>query len=207
MRPTAGFISLVRTFYQREPMMAANESGSDFLRSLEAGNRSALDQVCREYADRLLALAAREIGPRLEQIYPPSDAVQSALKSFCRQAANGRYHFDHEGAVWKLLQELTRRKIRRAGSIPKPGPLPEGELPGREPSPEEIVEHADAIQAFLARFTPRDKRILELWLEGFSSLKIAEEVGYSKWTVNRVTKRIRDWVDEHFDDGARASDR
>ena len=85
----------------------------------------------------------------------------SALGSFCRQATDGAYRFDHTGAVWRLLRTITINKIRKQGKRRRPEiqqrvPIDSEQLPDREPSPEEVAEHANAIESFLKRFNPRD---------------------------------------------------
>lgn len=179
------------------------ESGGEFLRRLEAGDKSALERVYRDFADRLLQLAERQIGDQLRPFYAPEDAAMSALGSFCRRTAEGAYRFDHAGAVWRLLQTITVHKICREATrhrreIRAKTGNDVSDLASREPSHEEVIEYAEAIQAFLSRFTPRDAEILQLWLEGLSSVEIAQRVGWSRWTVDRVTKATRDWIDTYL---------
>ena len=92
--------------------MADHESVNEFLRRLEAGNQSAaLDKVYGRYAEQLCLFAERQIGQRLQTLYDAEDASISGMASFCRCAADGRYHFDHTSALLRLLKTFVLNKI------------------------------------------------------------------------------------------------
>ena len=50
-------------------------------------------------------------GPRLAAREEPEDPVQSALASFCRGVQEQRFRVDHSGALWRLLETITRHKM------------------------------------------------------------------------------------------------
>lgn len=188
--------------------MREDESAAEFLSRLEAGEESALQEVYVRFADRLLLLAEQKIGQRLRRHYSPEDAMLSGIGSFCIRAAAGRYQFDHMGALWSLLRTFTLNKIRRAAK--KLGAEMEvavevgGSCPGldkltKEPTPGEVAEHADELEAFFSKFSQRDEKICRLWFEEYSSVEIANRVGCSKATVDRVRRRLRRLVGEKLD--------
>jgi len=189
-------------------IMQQDESAARFLSRLESGEESALNEVYVRFADRLLALAEQEIGQRLRRHYSPEDALMSGIGSFCIRAAAGRYQFDHMGALWKLLRTFTLNKIRRAAgrhrrefevAVEVDGDCQGLDKMTEEPTPGDVAEHADELEAFFSKFSQRDEKICRLWFEEYSSVEIANQVGCSKATVDRVRRRLRRLVREKLD--------
>jgi RNA polymerase sigma factor (sigma-70 family) len=162
-------------------------SSKDFLDRLNAGNTSAKEEVYTRYFDRLHRAAERLIGKRLRRVYAPEDAAQSALASFFRGMAKGRYHFDQSGRLWGLLVTIMRHKLQEHGGAgPEQLPEPEEIIDGHPP-PEKAVELADAIEAATAGLKPRHLEICRLFYQEELSLgEIAARVERSRWTVRRV---------------------
>ena len=188
--------------------MHEEESAAEFLSRLESGEESALHEVYVRFADRLLLLAEHEIGQRLRRHYSPEDAMLSGMGSFCIRAAAGRYQFDHLGALWSLLRTFTLNKIRRAAgrhrrelqvAVEMDDDCQGLEKMAEEPTPGEVAEHADEIEAFLSKFSQRDANICRLWFEEYSSVEIANRVGCSKATVDRARRRLRTLVSEKLE--------
>ncbi len=187
--------------------MADHESVSEFLRRLEAGNKSALDEVYGRYAEKLSLFAERQIGQRLQSLYDAEDASNSAMASFCRCAADGRYHFDHTGALLRLLKTFVLNKIRKRAKhwqadVSKKVPLDVEQSFLGDPAREDVVDLADSVETFLRRFQPLEANILRLWLEDCPSIRIAVDLKISKDTVNRrlqdIIPRLREWLGKEF---------
>jgi DNA-directed RNA polymerase specialized sigma24 family protein len=195
----------VRWFFHESTAMESHESAAEFLRRVEAGEASALGDVYVQFADRMLAFARREINDRLQRYYSAEDAAESAIGSFCGRARDGRYRFDHTGALWRLLRTFTLNKIRRAaekhrgelGATIEFADAAAGLEPsGREPTPSDVVEQIEELENFLARFSARDAEICKLWFEGYTAVDTAKKLDISKATVNRVRRHVREIVIE-----------
>ncbi len=181
--------------------MSGSQSSKDFLDRLNAGSASAKEEVYTRYFDRLYRAAERLIGERLRRVFAPEDAAQSALASFFRGMAKGRYHFDQSGRLWGLLVKIMHHKIQEHGRAgPEQLPEPEKIIDG-EPPPEKAVELADAIEAATAGLKPRHLEICHLFYqEELSSPEIAARVGCSRWTVRRVLDEFGYRLRDHLDD-------
>src|SRR5262245_27951412 len=82
-----------------------------WLRSLEAGDREAAGDLWRHYFDDLVRLARARLQGAPRAVADEEDAALSALDSFCRGAARGRYpRLDDRDDLWRLLVVITERK-------------------------------------------------------------------------------------------------
>jgi RNA polymerase sigma factor (sigma-70 family) len=172
-------------------------SSKDFLDRLNAGTESAADEVYGRYIKRLCGVAARLISDRLQRQYSAEDAAHSALASFFRGMNENRYRFAQSGRLWGLLLTILRHKIQERGRKAREDTLP-ADVVGDDPSHEEAVALADAVEAAMTGLKPQHLEICRLFYEEeLATPEIAGRVGCSRWTVRRV-------LDEF---GARLSDR
>ena len=179
--------------------MSDPDTSADFIIRLNAGTSSAIEQAVNRYREQLCRLVAREMGRRLAAREEPEDAVQSALGSFCRGVKESRFRFDHSGALWKLLETITRHKLlhhlaredaqgrnldREAGLVPP-------DTPGREPSPEEAVQVCDLIEKAIEGLEPPDPEIFRLHLEGCTRAELAARFDCTEGIIRAKLDRIR----------------
>ena len=179
--------------------MSDSNVSADFFIRLNDGTSSAVEQAVNRYRDKLCELVAREMGTRLAARESPEDPVQSALGSFCRGVKEQRFHIDHSGALWRLLETITRHKILShikmqeadKRSTAHEAGLAGDWIPGWEPSPEDAVHVADLIEQAIDGLKPPDPEILRLHLEGFTRAEIAARFGFTEATVRGKLDRIR----------------
>ena len=74
-------------------------------------SETAAVELDRLFRDRLCSLVQREMNRRYARREDAEDIVQSVFRTLFRRAARGEFQFEHDGALWKLLQKITRRKI------------------------------------------------------------------------------------------------
>jgi len=175
----------------------------DFLDRVVKGTKSAAYELNQRYRQRLCALVARELDRRLQGREDPEDIAQSTLRSvfrFLRNASEGQVHFDHEGALWKLIEKIARRKILKHGEHHRAqkrdpnreaGPADE-QAPFPEPTPEDAAAYADIVEQVLQDLDPIYAEILQLRLAGHSERKIAEQLGISREAVHFRLRRLGD---------------
>ena len=182
--------------------MSRGESANDLVQRWEAGNGTAAEELYHRYAQRLCALAEREIGRRLGPLAGAEEIVQSVFRTFFRRAAEGEIQIDHSGALWKLLVTIALNKIRQKAGRPREVPIDAEkllvEVVAREPTPEEAAALTDEIEAVLKGLQPRSAEVFQLRLQGHSTSEIADRMCWSRWTIrrdlgrsdNRLRKRL-----------------
>jgi RNA polymerase sigma factor (sigma-70 family) len=179
--------------------MSDSNVSADFFIRLNDGTSSAVEQAVNRYRDKLCELVAREMGTRLAARESPEDPVQSALASFCRGVKEQRFRIDHSGALWRLLETITRHKMLshiktqeadKRNAAHEAGPAGDW-IPGSEPSPEDAAQVADLIEQAIDGLKPPDPEIFRLHLEGFTRAEIAARSGFTEATVRAKLDRIR----------------
>ncbi len=173
---------------------------------LQDGDEDAAALVFRRFAGRLIALARQHLDAQIRQKVDPEDVVQSVFKSFFPRCADHQYHLDSWDGLWALLVTITLRKCGRKVRHfhgPNHDVRREVEGPGagdtvtrwlgiaREPTPEEAALLAEVVEQAMRGLKERDRKILELRLQGYSAAEIGAQVRRSENTVNWVLKRIR----------------
>lgn len=162
----------------------------DLVVGLRCGNEDAAAEVLGRYSRRLAALVEPVLIEEVERAVGAEAVVQSALASFIKHAGNGRYTFDHSGALWRLLVTITYRRVWKLNDRFKPPPFPP-DPPAANPSPYDALVLKDLIEQLVEKFPPREQKILELKFQGHTASEIATEIGCCRTTVWRVAKRAR----------------
>jgi RNA polymerase sigma-70 factor (ECF subfamily) len=187
--------------------MSVEASFGDLMVRLRRGDGSAAAAVFHQYARRLVGLARSRLNGRLRQKVDPEDVVQSAFGSFFRRQAGGDVEVGSWDSLWSLLAVITVRKCGRWAAYfrtarrdvrrevaPRPGrddfgPGPEGEARG--PTPAEAAMLAETVEGLARSLDARERRILELSLEGLKAPQISARLGCSERTVFRMRERIK----------------
>lgn len=178
------------------------------------GDESAADQLYNRFTGRLLTLAGRNLSGKLQSRLDPEDVVQSACRTFFRRARDGQFQLEDDVGVWKLLVTITLNKIRNQvahHSTQKRNASSEVSLShapdakefhikrlSRDPSPLEVMVFLDELSQLHRCLGPREQKILELRLEGYSQGEIAQRLGVNERTIRRSIAEIRahlnDWL-------------
>ncbi len=93
--------------------MADPEPVQEVLARWREGDQAAAAELHQLYWQRILELASGQINKRLRGRLGPDDIAQSVFRTFFRRTAKGEYAFDHAGALWQLLVQITLNKIRK----------------------------------------------------------------------------------------------
>jgi RNA polymerase sigma-70 factor (ECF subfamily) len=170
----------------------------DLAARLQAGEGDAAAEIVDRFARRLAALARRHLHGSVRRHLDPEDVVQSVfLTFFCRQA---RSQFELGGwdSVWRLLACITVRTCARKASRPSPELADATILAAtfdHRPAPEEIASLADTVEHLLRDLSGRERDMLRLRLEGFSSREVSERVGCTERKVQRLLQQVRGRLD------------
>lgn len=182
-------------------------------KNLAAGDESAARQIWNTYFEKLVRLAKAKLGSFPKRMADEEDVAISAMRSFCRAAAAGRYsELEDRNGLWRLLLTITTRKAYRhirdqkaekrgGGKVEDEGAFDKlggdgqvgiGEALGKEPTPELVAMFAEESGRMLEALGDDTLRqIANLKLEGFTNDEIAARLAVTTRTVERKLERIR----------------
>ena len=186
--------------------MADFPSNLSPLEALQAGDEEAARQLFDRYAEQLVLLARKRISQRLASRIDAEDIVQSVFRTFFHRAREGKFHLEEPDDICKLLARITahktfrqiafhRRAKRNATQEAGHGEAAQDmlmKLIMAEPSPEEAAEFVDQLQHFLDKLDPDQRQILELRMEGYSNVEIAERLGINDRQIRRRMEKVRE---------------
>lgn len=163
-----------------------DDESARLLKDYVDGNRDAATEIYNKYVSRLIALARKKISPKLNPRFDAEDVVQSAYRSFFRKAKDEKIVLTRSGDLWRVLASFTFYKtLKRIEQETGDGNHPDMEVRGsvwlsgaiqEEPPPEQVSTVLEILQLYMDRLSPRDRLILELRLQGESTVEIAEEL-------------------------------
>jgi DNA-directed RNA polymerase specialized sigma24 family protein len=172
-----------------------------WLHALQAGDLAAAQPLWEQYYDRLVRLAKGRLPRRA--MSSESEAASSALNSFFRSAADGRFpKLADRNDLWRLLVYIVGKKIadqiereaakKRGGQFGRAGEDALLDVVGREPSPEFAVAFADELDVFLIRLGDDRLRQIAIWkMEGYTNEEISSLINCSLRTVANKLMLIR----------------
>ena len=169
-------------------------------------------RIWERYVHRLLDLAGQDLERAVRARIGAEDVVQSAFRTFLRRAKDGQFDVENRERLWSLLTVITlrkcghhidyfraaRRDVRREAA-PPPGADDSAatwDAIAREPTPDEVVMLTETIQQLMRDLKERDRKILDLALQGEPVPEISRQVGYSERTVERTLERVRKKLEE-----------
>ena len=191
----------------------SDESTEDgLLKRWMEGDQEAADEIVDRYLSRLTALARTRLSPKMRRRVDPEDVVQSAYRSFFRNAADDRYVLERSGDLWRLLAAIMMNKLHGqvefhsakkraigkeesmlaagggASSVINPGAF------AHQPSTTEMLGLTEELERTMTELPAAHRRILELRLQGHSVTEIAEDIERSERTVRRALENIRNML-------------
>jgi DNA-directed RNA polymerase specialized sigma24 family protein len=188
---------------------------TEWLAGLLAADEDAAQKTWEMYYDRLIRLAQRNLGGLSRREADEEDIVLSAMHSFLRAAAAGRFpRLNDRDDLWKLLMTCTLRKVskqrKRQLASKRGGGLTRGEsafinarsegqrsgigdIPAKhEPTPEFATEINETLEEMMDELpTDQLRKIASMKLEGFLNTEIASKLQVAEKTIQRKLARIR----------------
>jgi RNA polymerase sigma-70 factor (ECF subfamily) len=186
--------------------MAKDRSVDSFVRSLRAGDPGVTKEVFDQYVDRLVAMARKRISLRLAGRIDPEDIVQSVFRTFFHRAKQGQFQFQAEDDICRMLARITVHKTLRQVAHHQAGKRDAGRDAGsgdetqdlvvnllsKEPSPDEATQLLDQMEHFLAQLPDEDRKILELRMQGYSTLEISKQLDITDRKIRRRMEYVRE---------------
>lgn len=198
--------------------MAEAESVILWLHELKRGNRDAARGLWDRYSRRMNQLAKARLRTAKHGGFDEEDVTLSAFENFCRAVEEGRYNeCDSSDGLWHLLATFTLRKAndrlkieaaeKRGGgeTAPHDRHTYQGgadsrldKIPTRELGPESAALMAEECSRLLSILNdPELESLVMLKLEGHTNDEIAERLGYTRRTIQRMLNLVRDaWKDQ-----------
>lgn len=189
--------------------MTDDETFTDFLRRIRAGDEQAAAELVRRYEPFIRrAVRLRLEDRRLGRLFDSMDVCQSVLGSFFVRAAVGQFELDTPEQLVKLLATMARNKLasqarkeyagrRDHRRVEASGPAAlDQAAPGSSPSRQASAK--EMLQEVHRRLSPDERRLVELRTQGHDWAQIAAEVGSTPAALrqkfcralNRVTREL-----------------
>jgi RNA polymerase sigma factor (sigma-70 family) len=184
---------------------ASEQNSAELLAGCQTGDEAAAAAVFARYAERLMRLAQSRLAARLATRVDPEDIVQSAYRSFFCAAREGRFTWEREGDLWRLLAHVTLHKLyrqaERHGAVRRSvdrellaSATDNSDFLAREPTPEQAAVACEQLEALLAELPAASRPIVELRLQGYEQREIAQGLGCSERTVRRALALAREFL-------------
>jgi RNA polymerase sigma factor (sigma-70 family) len=192
--------------------MVEGEPITAWIEQVKEGDPRAADGLFWAFFEKLMALARSQLQNMPRRAEDEEDAAQSALKSYFRGVAAGRFSGVRDrNDLWRLLATITARKVvarqRRYFARKRPQPLDEAALTaegstagvfgldqviGDEPDPELAAEFTDELRVRLAQLPDDEfRQVVLLRLEGYTTQEIADRLRTYTRKVERRLEIIR----------------
>lgn len=205
-------------------MAAADDSVSQWIEVLRAGDEEAAARLWQRYFHDLVLLACKRLGSAPRRIADEEDVALSAFRSFCQRVQKNQFPDLHDrNDLWHLIVRITDgkacdqlraqlRKKRGSGLVAGESAwIDRQDLDGvagidgiaaREPTPEFAAQMVEAVEQLLKRLDDDElRRIALMKLEGYSNDEIARAISRSLPTVERRLRVIREiWGTEPTDE-------
>ncbi|MAR10709.1 MAG: hypothetical protein CL681_12120 [Blastopirellula sp.] len=195
--------------------MPSQDDSIRLLARWKEGDEDAAEEIFERYLHRLAALARKRLSQKMQQRVDAEDVVQSAYRSFFRQARENRYELSRSGDLWRLLAAITvnktlrqiefhraaKRSVTEETTIPSDDhqDTPVVRSLSREPTAEEELALADELESFMQPLDASERQVLEMRLQDFDSEEIAAAIGRSTRTVRRILERLKNALTAHFE--------
>ena len=185
--------------------MSESLHDQSYLDLWQAGDQAAAQKLFDRYVNQVMKMARNHINRRLAGRVDAEDIVQSVFRTFFQRARKGQFHVEGADDLCKLLARITVRKTfrqiayhkrakRDAGAESSQGDATQEVLLNKlesGPSPDEAAAFLDYLEHFLGQLRPEDRQILELRMEGYNNMEIAEKLGISDRKIRRLLERMR----------------
>jgi RNA polymerase sigma factor (TIGR02999 family) len=183
------------------------------LSSIEQGDPHAAEQLLPLVYDELRKLAAAKLaqekpGQTLEATALVHEAYVRLVGKGDEPPWNGRGHFF--AAAAEAMRRILVENARRKGSLKRGGDRSRQDLDAVEIALPEIPEDLVALDEALTKLTATDKTAADLvnlrFFAGLSLLEVAQQLGISPRTADRLWAYARAWLHQEIRGGAPKGD-
>lgn len=184
-------------------------SDHSLLRRYRGGESDAATALYLRYAHRLQALADKQTDPRIALQVDPEGIVQSVFRTFFRRVSDGHYDVIESEELWKLFLVIALNKIRKSANHHRAAKR-DATLASSLDAP--LLDVASAqdqralqtlrltIHEILSDVSDSQRQIVLLRIEGHEVQEIADQVGRSKRSVERLLQEFRNRLRESIEE-------
>ena len=195
--------------------MDDSDDVTQWIACLSNGDDAAVQAIWERYFEKLVRFARKKLDRIPRRVADEEDIALSAMQSFCRAAAAGRFpRLNDRHDLWKLLVTITARKAfaemkrhwaqKRGGGQVRgesvfmgvgevSGEWGIGQVLGAEPTPEFACLVAETFNDLLDRLAEEDLNAIARYkMEGYTNGEIATAMNCVERTIERKLARIRE---------------
>jgi RNA polymerase sigma-70 factor, ECF subfamily len=185
-----------------EPSSERSYSDRSYLELFRQGDEAAARKLFDRYVDQVMRLAKRHLGRPAAARVDADDIAQSVFRTFFHRAKQGQFTVEEPDDLCKLLARITVHKTLRQVAFHRRAKRDATAETGEPheilmnrlsagPTPQEAVAFVDQLETFLRKLQPVDRQILELRMQGYNNLEIAEQLDISDRKIRRLMERVR----------------
>jgi RNA polymerase sigma factor (sigma-70 family) len=171
---------------------------------VRSGDEDAATETVRQYeATVRMAVRVRLNRSDLRRLLDSMDICQSVQGSFFVRVVSGQFELETQGQLVKLLVTMARNKlmnharnqrVARRDSRRREGSPEEQEVATAGPSPSQVVDYREPLQAVRSRLSEEDRRLADLRGLGFSWAEIAVQLDANadalRFRLSRALDRV-----------------
>lgn len=186
----------------RRTLKSEQESDESLIHSIREGDESAAATFFDRYVAKLEKLAGHNLSGDLSARFDTNDITQSVFRTFFRRVSRGEYSAPKADTIWNLLVVITLNKVRAAGNYHRAA---KRDVARTADSDSDLTQLRQAIvsdeetlrvmhltiQEVVGDLPETQQQMIQLRLEAHEVGEIADKVGRSKRTVERVLQSFR----------------
>jgi RNA polymerase sigma factor (sigma-70 family) len=175
----------------------------EILARARTGDEEALTELARQYEPEVRAVARVRLGPALRPYLDTMDLVQSVHRSLLVGLRANKFAFNGPDQLIALAVTIVRRKAarywqraqrqQRLGPSTDDAPLPDllMNLTSTDEDPGKTAETTDAVNRVVGLLDGLDRKLLELSLQGYKTVEIAEMLDQNADVLRVRLSRLR----------------
>lgn len=188
----------------------SNENFDELLRNARTGDEIAMSELVKRYEPEVRMVARARLGAVLRPHLDSVDLVQSVHKSLLLGLRAERYDISSPEKLVALATTIVRRKVARQWRKLKRQQRLSGQqhsensdlpnllatISGSDNDPAATVAIREATEHVLQELSDVEKHVIELRLEGFTTVEVARQLGLDadvlRVKLSRLRRRLRD---------------
>jgi RNA polymerase sigma factor (sigma-70 family) len=185
------------------PQAAMLEPDDEFRRLVkrsQAGDADATAQLVQKYEKQILIVARARLGRALRPLLDSVDLAQSINRMILEGLHNQQFDFSTPNKLVNLaIKLLTRKLAQHWRDLRRQQRVEVGNdwmiffesVAGREPDPSQNAAGRDLVNQVLASLDEAETRLLELYMDGYTQIEIAEKLSIAHTALRTRLSRLR----------------
>lgn len=173
------------------------------MQRVQEGDPTAARELVERYGHHIIRIVRLKLDRRLRSKFDSIDFVQAVWASFFTMPLD-QYDFTQPGALITFLKELASNKVvevirqrlqtqRYNVTREHSGEIQFKTMATREPTPAELAMAREEWEKLLANQPAHYRQMLVLLRDGQSQKEVAQELGLTARTIQRVLEKLSSW--------------